>query len=442
MPLLGVPMFMLDENSAMLGYGYRLQDFWRGVHQHRPHAIILDSGSTDGGPYKLGLGSLTCARSSYERDLRPMLAAAYHHGIKLLIGSAGGSGSNRHVDAITSVIEDICQKEGYNFKLAAIYANVDGAVVKDKIRAGKVQPCGQVEMLDETEVDRATAIVAQMGAEPYMAALRDADPDIIIGGRSYDPAPFAAFSIFHGVEPATAWHCGKIMECGGMCAVPKGRTMLATLHRDSFDLLPMSLEERCTKLSVAAHTLYEKTRPDVLPGPGGRLHLAGATYEELGDGRSVRVRGASFERTEYTVKLEGAEMLGYRTTFIGGVRDPILVDQIDDFLHSVHDYTADLFPDLKAGTEDCQLIWHVYGKNAVMGPLETQHLGQRGNAHELGVMGEVVAPTQELADAIASSARTSCLHMPYENQLATTGNFASPLTPLEQPLGPVFKFSI
>ena len=49
----------------------------------------------------------------------------------------------------------------------------------------------------------------------------------------------------------------------------------------SFDLIPLSPVERCTPLSVAAHTLYEKTRPDRLPGPGGALHLQDATYAQL-----------------------------------------------------------------------------------------------------------------------------------------------------------------
>jgi hypothetical protein len=35
--------------------------------------------------------------------------------------------------------------------------------------------------------------------------------------------------------------------------------MVATVRPDHFDLLPMSLLERCTELSVAAHALYEKS---------------------------------------------------------------------------------------------------------------------------------------------------------------------------------------
>src|SRR5271169_3696451 len=62
--------------------------------------------------------------------------------------------------------------------------------------------------------------------------------------------------------------------------------------------------------------------------------------------------------------------------------------------------------------------------------------------HEIGILGEVLAPTQEMASAIAGFARTACLHCSYEGQIATAGNFASPLTPLEQPAGEVYKFSI
>src|SRR5687768_16466688 len=113
-----------------------------------------------------------------------------------------------------------------------------------------------------------------------MEALKQ-DPDIILGGRSYDPAPFAAFCLARGVQDGVAWHMGKIMECGGICAVPKGRSMIATVRQDSFDLIPLSPEERCTPLSVASHTLYEKTRPDRLPGPGGVLNLDNARYEQI-----------------------------------------------------------------------------------------------------------------------------------------------------------------
>lgn len=226
------------------------------------------------------------------------------------------------------------------------------------------------------------------------------------------------------------------MECGGICAVPKGRSMVATMRRDSFDLTPLSPAERCTPLSVAAHTLYEKTRPDRLPGPGGVLNLEKAHYEQI-TAKTCRVSGARFEPTPYQVKLEGVTHLGYRTIFIGGIRDPILISQINEFLERVRQYSHNLFPELDK-TEKCRLIYHVYGQNGVMGPLETE----KSQAHEIAVLGEVVAPTSDLSHTIANNVRASILHFAYPGQMATTGNFASPLSPHEQDAGAVFKFSL
>jgi hypothetical protein len=49
------------------------EHFWYGVKTYKPDAIIVDSGSTDGGPYKLGLGKMTCSKESYVRDMGHML---------------------------------------------------------------------------------------------------------------------------------------------------------------------------------------------------------------------------------------------------------------------------------------------------------------------------------------------------------------------------------
>ena len=57
-------------------------------------------------------------------------------------------------------------------------------------------------------------------------------------------------------------------------------------------------------------------------------------------------------------------------------------------------------------------------------------------------MGEVTAPTQELANAICSSTRIAVLHSAYPGQMATAGNFAIPLNPPETPTGPVCRFSV
>lgn len=227
------------------------------------------------------------------------------------------------------------------------------------------------------------------------------------------------------------------MECGAACATPKGQSIIATVRHGSFDLTPLAPRERCTPLSVASHTLYEKTRPDRLPGPGGILSLDTAKYEQLTE-KTTRVSGAVFLPTPYQIKLEGVTLLGYRTVFFGGIRDPILIGQIESVLERIRSYLQGRFPGLEK-SETCRLIYHVYGHNGVMGPLEVQ---ETGTAYEIGILGEVVAPTQDLASAIANNARICLLHCPYPDQMATAGNFASPLSPLEQQVGPVFKWSL
>ena len=423
---------------GLLGYGVPEADFWRGIDAGAD-AIVVDAGSTDPGPYQLGLGKMIVSQRALEKDLRLLLAGCAKNRIPLLIGSAGGPGIREHVDGTVATIRRISLEQGNQLKIAAIYADVSPDLVRERFAQGRIGPCASAPELTATDIDESTNIVAQMGAEPFLKVLREhPDVDVIVAGRAYDPAPFAAFCMLHGIEdPGIYWHMGKIMECGAVCAEPKGSVILATVRPDSFDLEPMSPNERCTTLSVAAHTLYEKTRPDLLPGPGGVLDLTGSRYEQL-DERTVRVRGSAFRPTPtYQVKLEGAAIIGQRTVFMGGVRDPILVGQIDTFLAGVKARLKAGYPELQSGA--AQVIFHVYGKNGVMGDMEPE---KDFVPLEVGILGEVTAPTQEAANAICSMARIAVLHLPYKGQLATAGNFALPLNPPESPIGPVCRFSI
>lgn len=423
--------------QGMLGYGVPAEHFWRGV-ESGIDAMVVDSGSTDPGPYLLGLGKTIVPREAYARDVSLMLKAAWERKIPLIISSAGGAGTDAQVDFMIDLIRELSAANGWRFRLAAIYSSVDRALIHTRLREGRVTECGPSGLLSPSAVDEAVEIVAQIGAEPFAKVLSERpDIDIIVSGRSYDPAPHAALAMLKGIDPGVYWHMGKIVECGAACAEPKGRVIKATVRRGSFDLEPMNPAERCTPLSVAAHTLYEKGRPDLLPGPGGALDLTNARYEALDD-RRVRVSGGVFRPTnKYSIKLEGAAITGHRTIFIGGIRDPILIGQLDSFLDGVRRRACSIFPPLASG--QASLMFHVYGRDAVMGEMEPlRHVVP----HEVGLMGEVTAPTQELANDIASSTRIAVLHSPYPGQMATAGNFAIPLNPPETPTGPVCRFTV
>lgn len=180
-----------------------------------------------------------------------------------------------------------------------------------------------------------------MGYEPFLDAM-NANPefDIIIGGRAYDPAPYVAYCVYQLTRQSGSlsteelesslggfYHMGKILECGGLCALPKSHGAVATVYANGlFNVRPTATESICTPLSVAAHTLYENTRPDVLKGPGGSLHLQDSKYKQLSDERSVRVSGSIYRSSEadgkpYQLKLEAARIVGYRSMFMGSVKD-------------------------------------------------------------------------------------------------------------------------
>lgn len=215
-------------------------------------------------------------------------------------------------------------------------------MILSRLKVGRITGCGAcVPPLTANDVDESPRVVAQVGYEPFLDAM-EAHPDfnVIIGGRAYDPAPYIGYAMFElkrqcpGLSPAELKsrlggfsHMGKIMECGGACSVPKSHGAIATAYPSGlFEVRPMAPESRCTPQSVAAHCLYENTRPDILSGPGGSMYLKNAVYEALPDGKSVRVSGSRHrssaeEGKPFCLKLEAARVVGYRTVFMGAVRD-------------------------------------------------------------------------------------------------------------------------
>lgn len=228
------------------------------------------------------------------------------------------------------------------FKTISIFSGIDKTTVLERLQDGRISPCGKcVPQLTRPQFESSPHVVAQVGFEPFVDAM-EADPDfnILIGGRAYDPATYVAYSVFQlrrqfpNLAPTEVesryggfYHMGKIMECGGQCSSPKSHGAVSTVYPDGkFDVRPLAPESRCTPYSVAAHALYENTRPDILRGPGGELHLKNSFYDQLEDGRTVRVSGSQYKssRSEglpYCLKLEAARVIGYRSMFMGSVRD-------------------------------------------------------------------------------------------------------------------------
>jgi hypothetical protein len=426
--------------TGVCGSGFKASSLEAGIAM-KPHFIGCDAGSTDPGPFSLGTGGTAFPVRAIERDLRLMLRAARGARIPLLIGSAGTAGGAPHVALFRRLVEKIAREEQLSFPMALIHAEQDKRYLERRLREGRITPLSPAPAFDEGTIDRAVRIVGMMGEEPWLRAL-DEGAEVIIAGRSSDCAIFAGIPARMGVDRGIAWHAAKILECGAAAVVarPSPDCMFATLRDDHFDLTPPDPSLRCSPLSVAAHSLYENADPFRLTESSGVLDVTHATYEAL-DERRVRVRGSRFEPAErYTVKLEGAELAGYQSVVIGSVRDPYIVRQVDSWVERlterVHARAADVLGDDRSGYV---LNVRVYGKNGTMGPLEpvTEIL-----SHELCLLIEATAPTQEIATTIASMARHQALHLPIPEWRGFITSMACPYSPACIERGPVYRFCV
>lgn len=436
-PMNGTKEFRILSPTAILGYGFPEASFLRGMAM-QPDLIAVDAGSADPGPYYLGAGVPFTDRAAVKRDLRIMIRHARQQDIPVVVGTCGGSGAAPHLAWTLEITEEILAEEGIAATIGVISADVAADTLIEAMRRGEVVPSsGAPGDLAEAGVRETTALVAQMGVEPIMRAL-EAGCNIVLAGRAYDPSVFAALPVMKGYDIGLAIHLGKILECAAIAASPGSGAdaVLGILHEDSFELVPLSDERRFTVDSVAAHSLYEKSDPIVLPGPGGVLDLSAVSFTEEAGGR-VRVRGSRFVVSEdYWVKLEGARRVGFRSISIAGVRDPVMIGSIKAILEAVKARTLGAIAGEGIGGSLC---FHVYGVDAVMGEREPV---KASGAHEVGIVIEAIAPTQAHAATICSLARSTLLHYGYPGRIATAGNLAFPFSPSDIRAGEVYEFAV
>ena len=423
--------------TAILGYGFPLESFQEGMKRN-PHVIAVDAGSSDPGPYYLGAGISFTDRNSVKRDLEIMIPAGLEANIPVVVGTAGGSGARPHVEFVLDIVREIAQERQLSFKMAVIQSEFKKDFIKENVRKGNISPLFPAKEITEKDVDESVHIVAQMGEEPFINALNEG-ANVIIAGRAYDPSVFSALAIKEGFNKALAIHMGKILECAAIAALPGSGSdcMFGYLHQDNFVLEPLNSIRKCTTLSVAAHTLYEKTNPYVLPGPGGAINMHESKFEQIDDNK-VRVSGTKFVPTDgYFVKLEGVRKVGYRTISCAGVKDPIMISKIDEIKESVRARVKNNFESY--GITDFFLDFKVYGKNGVMAMFDGV---EQSESNELLIIIEAVADSQEKANTICGFARSTMLHFGYEGRIATAGNLAFPFSPSDCKMGEVYEFNL
>jgi hypothetical protein len=425
--------------TGILGVGFSENHFRAALANHELAFIGCDAGSTDGGPANLGGNKPFFSRAAIKRDLRILITGARSVDVPLLVGSCGGSGGNWNLNWVWEIVQEIAREERLHFRTALIESEPDRQLLLRKYREGKFRALDPAPQIDEGVLRDADHIVAMMGAEAYVAAL-EGGADVVLAGRSTDAAIFAAIPVARGFPAGLCWHAAKIMECGGAAVVTmeKPEGMICTVTHDGFTLEPVSPVQRCSPLSVAAHALYETADPYKMLEPGGEMDLTDAHYEAL-DERRVRVTGSRFRPMPYTVKLEGARKTGYRAMVLGGVRDPVLLEQFGDWFeglkaHIAENVEAVYGPSIRG---QYRIDYKTYGLNAVLGEREPL---AANTGHEVGLLLVTTAQTQEVAYAIAGQAAHMVLHHSVPQWEGLLSNLAFPIAPHFWSIGEAYEF--
>ena len=115
------------------------------------------------------------------------------------------------------------------------------------------------------------------------------------------------------------------------------------------------------------------------------------------------------------------------------VRTPAMVAQLDEILADTDKVQQAMF----GADGPFKIHWHKYGDDAVLKSAEGSDA-----LHEVGVLADVVADTQDLAHDVAYDLLTRLGFWRYPGRYTTAGNIAVTLSPGVIDVGEVYEFSI
>lgn len=422
---------------GMIGSGFSHRAFQRGLEM-RPHFIASDAGTSDLGPLALGTGAVS--KRGIKHDLATLIPSARSIGVPFIIGSAGTAGGDAQVNGVGEIVKEIAKEKGLHFRMALLRCEVTKEYLKRKLKDGKIESFGPVPPLTGDKIERCAHIVGMMGVEPFVEALEQG-ADVIIGGRCADPCIFAGPPLRAGFPPGLAWHAARTIDKGPLMTKPvqEGSCAFIQLRNDHFVAMPTKENCVCTPRTVAGITLYENADPYRTVLPSGTLDTSECHFEAV-DPRSVKVWGAKWHpSTRYTIKLEGAAPVGYRSMTMVGIRDPILIAHLDAFLEDVRKTAERNMLQMGVSRERYTVRFRVYGRDAIMG--ENEPLREQ-LPHEVGILVEGIAEDQGTATLAVARHAGVAQHVEFPGRLTTAGNTAAPFPGGPIAAGPVCEWSV
>src|SRR5258708_16258885 len=129
--------------------------------------------------------------------------------VPLMIGCGGQSGWDIAVDWTRDMAVEIARGKGLRPKIEILYSEQDAAALIDMSARGAITPLAPMGPIEPSVLRSCAHIVALMGPEPYIAALKGG-ADIVLGGRATDTAVIAAVALMRGAGAGPAWHAAKV----------------------------------------------------------------------------------------------------------------------------------------------------------------------------------------------------------------------------------------
>ena len=421
----------------------RVEEFLAEAARRGVDAVCSQGTGMDFGPYMLGSGTQFTSEN-FRENVRPYLHFAKQQGVPFVF-SVGIAGGRDQLEECLERVDEITMEDDLPLRIAVIDGELDREMLAERIRNGAqarraVESSHLSEWLTAEDVESAEHIVAQMGPEPIMAAL-DEGVDGVITGRALDVGIYMAPPLHAGFPRGSTTHMAKVLECAGLALHPgdPSEPIYGVLEADAITVYPVSDTQAATARSIASHSMYERDNPFMEKNPGGYLDLTHADYTEV-PGSGVRSQGAIWVDTPYTIKLEGARREGYRTIAVFGVREPAFIECLDWFLDNIRSTIAGSprFGHLDEG-KHYRITFDQYGRNGVLGANEPL----RGRTpHEIGLLVDVIADTQELAENLAYFICMELWIKPYPNRQTSAGNLATRFAPPTINVGPAFSFNV
>lgn len=419
--------FKVFAPAVSAGGGIEWNMFKKGLKKE-PDLIVIDPGAFSFHPYYLGRGRSSFDKNEVKEDLRFVLNEAINKDITVIIGNVGGAGAWIHVKLMEDIIYELGLEMDLTFSLASINSQVDKDYIRRAFWQGKIMPLAHNEELTEEEIKNSKRIVVQMGIEPIQEAYKRGG-QVIVAGRAYSPALYGAIPFYKGFSPGLSYHMGRILE--------QGKCMFANLSEE--ELIIESLDDRtlltpeyAAELSFFSNSGYididEEKNLDISPyriqGPGGIIDFTDTRFYKEEDNK-VKIKGTRFvPREKNRLRLEGAKLKGYKTHSLAGVKNPLMIKEIDVIIEDIKRQVDENF---NSGIYDYDLNFGFSGLTGFCGDLNNLDENyEETDILELGLIIETIADSQELADNITKFVKSTLHHYDYEGRVVTAENSVLP----------------